>query len=460
IVINLAGNNSASVTELRLVDNATGAQIGSSKASASSANTFSLNLPMAASQGKTINVVANIKSGVPAGTIVATLDDTTGGTGAVTGQSVTVGSDKELQTITVGSGTLTVTRDPGTPVNANVIAGTSNVHVGRFDFYGGNSSFTVQELRIKVPNDAATSISAVTVKYKDSAGVEQTAVRSLVTGTEQYATATFTGLTMYVPQNDSSDIDVYVDVPTVASGAHSAAAITVLISHESGFKALDSAGSADTTAATADVNSAASSGYGTMYVKKTIPTLARLTTGYTTNTVASGTGLYRFSITADSAGTIDWREISFTVTTVAVMAYDWILYDVTGGSAIQVSDTATTTNASGGGTNLSICVDTNCANGEVEQIGGGSTKTYELQATISGWGTAGDSITIAFAEDTSAVANDTAVNLHTAQNMVWSDRSASSHATTTTDWTNGYLVKDMTNDTRSCQFGTATTCTP
>ncbi len=461
IVINLAGNNSASVTELRLVDNATGAQIGSSKSSAAASNSFGVNLPMSASQTKTINVIANIKSGIPTGTIVATLDDTTGGTGATTGQSVTVGSDVALQTITIGSGTLTVTRDAGTPVSSNVVAGTNSVHVGKFDFDGQNASFTVQELKIKVPNDAATSVSNVTLKYKDSAGVEKTVSQALTTGSEQYATATFTGLTMYVPQNDSADLDVYVDVPTIAAGAHSAAAISVLISHESGFKAVDGAGNTDTTAASADVNSAESSGYGTKYVKKSVPTLARLTTGYTANTVAANTGLYRFSVTADAAGSIEWREISFAVTTAGKSFSDWTLYDVTGGATVAVNTTVA--NATSSPYTIAICPDSSCtaSPGTAQQIGAGSSKTYELRAgTLSGWGASGDSIVITFKDDNGVVANNTAANLHGPANMVWSDRSATSHTTATTDWTNGYLVKDMDNDSRSCQFGTATTCTP
>ncbi|MBI2612901.1 hypothetical protein HYW59_03795 [Candidatus Kaiserbacteria bacterium] len=299
----------------------------------------------------------------------------------------------------------------------------------------------------------------MTLKYKDVNGVEKTSSQAVTTGNQAYSTSTFTGLTMYVPMNDSADIDVYVDVPTISSGSHSGAAVSVLIDADEGFKAIDSAGTTDSSAASSDVNSAANSGYGTKYVKKSVPTLARLTTGYTTNTVASGIGLYRFSITADAAGSIEWREISFTVTTSGVMTSAWIMYDVTG-TAIVINDTSTTTNASGGGTTLSICPDTNCQNGEVEQIGAASTKTYELRATVSGWGDAGDSITISFAEDTSAITDAAALGLHTAQNMVWSDRSATSHTTTTTDWTNGYLVKDTDNDTRACQFGTATTCTP
>lgn len=456
IVLNLSSAEAATITDLRLVDNSTGTQIGSTKSSPSTSNSFGVNLAMGSSQTKTIDVYANIKSGANAGSFIVDLDDTTGGTGATTGQSVTVGSDVSLQTITVGSGTLTVTRDAGTPVNSNVIAGSTSVHVGRFDFSGANSSYTVQELKIKVPADAATSVSNVTLKYKNSAGVEQTVSQALAlsSGVQPYATATFTGLTMYVPLNDSSDLDVYVDVPTTTSGSNSGAAISVLIDANEGFKAIDGAGTSDTTAASSDVNSAANSGYGTKYVKKSVPTLTRLTTGYTQNTVASGIGLYRFSVTADAAGAIDWREISFTISTTGAEFTSWSLYDVTG-TAVLVNDTAA--NAPAG--TLQICPDTSCTLGEAEEIGASSTKTYELRAgTVANWGAAGDQITINFTEDTSAVVNAAAASV--SGNMTWSDRSSTSHTTTTSDWTNGYLVKDMDNDTRQCQFGTATTCTP
>ena len=99
--------------------------------------------------------------------------------------------------------------------------------------------------------------------------------------------------------------------------------------------------------------------------------------------------------------------------------------------------------------------------GEAEQVGAGSSRTYELRpGTVTGWGDSGDQITIQFAEDTDVVTNAAAADLHSGDNFVWSDRSASSHTTVTTDWTNGYLVKDTDSDTRQCQYGTQTTCTP
>ncbi len=457
ITINYSSTEAASLTDLRLVDSATGVQIGSTKSSVSTDNVFSVNVPMGVSVTKTIDVIANVKSSAGAGTIIADLDTTTGGTGAVTGNSVTIGgSDVSLQTITVGSGTLTVTRDPGTPINANVIAGSNMVHVGRFDFDAVNSSYTVQEVKVKIPADAATSVSNVTLKYKNAAGVEQTVSQAvtLSSGAETHATATFTGLTMNVPMNDSADMDVYVDVPTITSGAKSGAAISVSLDAGEGFKAIDGAGTQDTTLATSDVGSTDASGYGTKYVKKSIPTLARLSTGYTANTVASGIGLFRFTVTADAAGSIEWRELSVTVTTVGATFTDLQLYDVTG-TAIQVGPTVAST-----GSNLAFCPGTSCTIGEAEQIGAGSSKTYEIRSTVASWGDAGDSITISFAADTSAIANAAASGLHAGQNMVWSDRSTNSHTTVTADWTNGYLVKDTDNDTRSCQFGASTTCTP
>lgn len=459
IVVTYSVAVTSTLTDLRLVDNSNGQQIGSTKTSVSTTNTFSTNVALAANQTKTIDVYANIQSGANAGSLGggSTLGASTGGTGATTGQSVTIGSAATLQTITVGSGTLTVSRDPGTPVNANVIAGSTMVHVGKFDFDAQNSSYTVQEMRVKVPADAATSVANVTLKYKNSAGVEQTVSQalSLSSGGQTHATATFTGLSFYVPLNDSADVDVYVDVPTTTSGAKSGAAISVSLDADEGFKAIDGAGTQDTSLASADVGSNTTSGYGTKYAKKSVPVLARLSTGYTSNTVSTGIGLYRFTVTADAAGSIDWRELSFTVTTNSVALTGLELYDVTG-TATQIGSTVSSLAAS----TLSFCPGTSCGVGEAEQIGAGSSKTYEIRATVTGWGTAGDSLAISFAEDTSAVSNAAAASLHAGQNMVWSDRSTASHATTTADWTNGYLVKDMDNDTRSCQFGSATTCTP
>lgn len=458
ITVTLSSNESGTVTDLMLKDNATGAQIGTTKASPSTSNSFSVNVTLPSSGTKTIDIYGNVKSGANAGTWAANVDGS--GTGAVTATSVTFGSSSAstgtLQTITIGSGTLSAAVAAANPVNANVLAGASSLKAGSFTFSAANSAYTVQEVKVKVPNGAATSITAVTLKYKNSAGVMQSveSALSVPATTETYATATFTGLSFYVPQNDSADLDVYVGVPSTSASALSGQGISVVLDADEGFKAIDSAGSQDTSLASSDLNSAATSGYGTAYVKKTVPTLALATTGYTSDSVSSGTGLYRFTVTADAAGTVEFKKVSFTVATSGVIGATWTLYDMTGGANTAVNTTGVEANAS----NVVAIYAGAQQNDTVQSIAAGQTKTYELRAaTITGWGDAGDSITINFTEDSSAVVTQSSQNL-TAQNMIWSDRSATSHTTITADWTNGYLVKDVTSDTRTCQFGTATTC--
>jgi hypothetical protein len=440
IVVDMSSANAASTTDLRLVDNATGAQIGSAKSSPSSSNNFGVNLALAKSVTKVIDVYANIKSGSNAGAMVATLDAATGGTGATTGQSITIGSDATLQTITVGSGSLTITRDAGTPVNSNVIAGTNMVQVGKFNFEAANSSYTVQELQVAVPNSVNNSVSNVTLKYKNSAGVEQTMTQALVIGGST-STASFTGMTFYVPMNDSADVDVYVDIPTITSGASSGAGVYVALS-STGFKSVDSAGTQSTTGTYVQSNSA--SGYGTKYVKKSIPTIAKTSSGLS-NVVAAGTGVYRFTVTGDAAGSVELYKMVFSVATTGTTFAGPQLYDVTG-TAVLV-----------GGSSISGTTVVTLFGSDIQEIGAGATKIYELRfTTVTGWDN-NDSITVDIEEDTAAAANGTATATLSGNNMVWSDRSATSHASTTADWTNGYLVKDVDNDFRTCTASTSGT---
>ena len=152
---------------------------------------------------------------------------------------------------------------------------------------------------------------------------------------------------------------------------------------------------------------------------------------------SAGQDLYRFTVTADAAGAIDWKKISFAVSTTSLTASGFTLYDVTSGSVVM---NATPANATSGGV-VAIVAD------NVQQIGAGATKTYALKAaSVTGW-TGGSQITISFQGDASAVANAAVAGL-SASNIIWSDRSATSHSVSTADWTNGFLLKDLDNDVK------------
>jgi len=474
IAINLSAVEAASITDLRLVDAATGVQIGSTKVSpsgsgdASGDNSFSVNFTIAANGTKTINVIGNIKSGVGIGDWAAQLDNTTGGTGAVTAQSVTV-AQTALQTITIGSATLTAALGVS-PDNSIVVAGTSMVKVGSFDFTSQYSSFTVDKIAVKIPNNAATSVASVTLRYPNASGVstDSSAVLASPSTIEPYATATFTGLTFYIPQNTSKKLDVYVNLASIQTDTDSGKAVKVLLGDDGGYRNTDSSGAVNTNLASADLDSSTTSGKGTMYVRKSVPTLSAVALDSTTLTSGSSQVLGRFKVTADAAGDVSWAKIAFVVNKTAAVTIGatstvklWqgsnsiagFFATTTAGSTSGVALEAFPAVAGGGTSNLNLAF---IADAE-QTVAAGTGVTYELRGTIGGVTTSGQNfldVSIANAQ-TSASTTAKAAQVGADQgsaggtsgtpSFVWSDRSivSSVHALTTADWTDDYLVKTL-----------------
>ena len=434
---------SSTITNLTLKDSATGTVLGSVVTTPSTSNSVSVSFDVPASSTKTVDIYANVLSGANAGTIVASVGTGTTGSGDLTNVSTSVGTAVALQTITLGSGTLSLTRGAGDPVSNNVLAGASSVMVGEFNFASANSSYTVNNLAILVPNNVATSVTNVSVTYKDVNGASHTATQALTTSTTApFATATFTGLGMYVPTNDSANIDVYVGTPTIASGATSGAAINVTLdagATSGTFSVTNSAGTV-TTNVNGGTNVASN---GTFYVHKSTPTFAMLSTGVTVP--STGTPLYKFSIAADPAGAIEWSKLVFNIATSSTAASSVTnLYLTDDASGVNLLD-SNTTSASTTATTITVDLTKNSTQAKYAQVAAGATKTYDLYGTVAGF-TTGSTITISLASDGSTVANGIA---SASGNVSWSDRSATSHTITTTDWTNGYLLKNFTSNATS-----------
>jgi hypothetical protein len=355
-----------------------------------------------------------------------------------------------LQTISVGSGTLSVGLGAANPASANIVApaqsntSPSAVEVGDFTFSAQNTPFTVTKLEVDVPLAVASAIGSLAVNYKDVNGAAQTVSMTPTSGSST-STAAFTGLTYFVPQNDSSDLTVWVTPVSIASGGNiSGTKIVVALPHGVNFQASDSSGNATTSpgAWTADVNSNSTAGYGTFVLRKSVPTFAMQSLG--TNPVpAAGQALYRFTVSADPAGAVDIDQLAFKVSTTTATLSGFTLYDVTSGTATALNASAVNTVSNG---NVAILFDT------LQQVGAGSSKTFELRAATLGNWTSGAAISVSLAQDTAYVANAAAGSLTATNNVVWSDRSATNHASaglTATDWTNGYLLKDFVNDITS-----------
>lgn len=470
LTVALSSDEAATITDLILKDNATGAQIGTTKAAPSTSNAFSVNVAMGSSATKTVDIYGNIKSGSNAGAWIANIDAT--GTGAVTGSTVDA-TALNLQTITLGTASLAAAAGVS-PDNANVIAGSSLVKVGSFNFTSQYSSFTVDQIAVKVPANAATSITSVTLRYPNASGVSTDSVATLAlsSGSEVYSTATFTGLTFYIPADATKKLDVYVSLATTASGATSGSAISVRLGDDGGYRNTDSAGTVSTDLASGDLNSAGTSGKGTMYVRKSIPTIS--STPITT-TLSEGTDqvLGRVTVSADAAGDIDWGSMVFTLNKTSALTIGATTTVKLWSGANSIAGTfATTTGDLLGGLDSCQRVTTcrlHFRPTTVETIAAGGSKTYELRGTVGGTAAGNNSIDVSIANP-QTTASSTAVfssaagaqGDSTAASFGWSDWSdltdhaAGATSASAADWMGDYLIKTlpMTIGTRSVSINT------
>jgi len=239
-----------------------------------------------------------------------------------------------------------------------------------------------------------------------------------------------------------------------------------------------------------------------LYVFRSIPTVTKDTSITGTGVSLAGTptiDLYGWKINADTKGDIKVKQIKFTLSLndaggdSSLYLYGFKLYkgltDIS--SLVTITDedghNLKTTTAADGANESSTQIIVYWSESPYEDtITAGTTSTYKLTATASGFITnsttkvAGDdTISINLASDTSvnAAANkyvgltnatpggyamlraSTASTGATAANFIWSDNSALSHAatdvaytstaTSSGDWANGYLVQSLPLSTTS-----------
>jgi len=344
--------------------------------------------------------------------------------------------------MTVASrGTLTVVNG-SMPDAAIVLADSTGNYVAEYQFSAQNEGFTVDKLQLKVDNNFATSTSAVSLSYKDKDGATKTNDGMFISSdTLADATATFTGLTMYVPANSDATLKVYISMTSLSSNGVSGANSTVRLDADEGFNATGDSGTTDTTLAAADLTSNA------FYNRKSKPTFAKQTL---TGAPSTGNPLYKFTVVADNAGNIEIKQLAFTVTTNGCDVASLYLYKPS--SSTQITDNEISPLTTGG----TVALIVGAIDSDVLTIGT-TAETYEVRGTVTNYSSAdADSVAIKFTLDAAGVANQSAFDAGAdditspaagaANNYnVWSDRSGVSggHTTETADWTNGYLLEGM-----------------
>ena len=462
ITVTLSADEGATVTDMKLVDNATGTQIGTVKPTLSTSNSYSVNFTMAPSATKVIDIIATVKSGSNAGSWIAAVDGS--GTGSVTGSSITFGhaTTGTLQTITIGSAILT-TAAGVSPTNTVVLAGTSMVKVGSFDFTAQYSGFTVDKIKVKVPANAATAVTSITLRYPNASGVSTDSSQNISVSsgaTETHATSTFEGLTFYVPAGKTKHLDAYVNLSTIQNDGDSGKSISVLLDGDEGFHATDSSGTATTTLSSGTVDlSSVATGRGTLVVRKSVPTLSAVALDTTTLSNGSNKALARVKIAADPAGDISWNELVFTVTMASpanalTIGATTTLALYQNGTAVAGTFATTTGSQAASATNPWGAAKTGGTltfmPTSEQSITADSNAVYELRGTIGGITAAGGysldvSIATAASSATTGTSAATAGAGASTPSITWSDKSIVSavHSTATADWTNDYLIKTL-----------------
>ncbi|TAK03548.1 hypothetical protein EPO34_00075 [Patescibacteria group bacterium] len=249
--------------------------------------------------------------------VVATLVDGNEGAGADTVISV------------IDSGSITVTLDGGTANSTIILGSATGVSMSKFKFDASDEAFIVKELTLDNCVDASDGDDtcgddvgaagsddiAATVKlsYQNQAGTTVSKTGFLSGGS-----ANFSGLDFYVPVDSTRVLSVIIDTNGVSStGATSGDLIQLNLDAtdeddtDNDFEAVG-AGSGETITE-ADVATYVPA--NDMTVRKTKPTIS-LASGSPSGSSTPGLSeVFRFTVAADSRGSVTLDEVAFKITT-------------------------------------------------------------------------------------------------------------------------------------------------
>ena len=426
---------------MKLIDHDSGVQYGSTKVTLTSSsdadNVFSVNnLDLAAGESRVIDIYADIKSSTGANTI--SVDVGAIGSSDITGttkyhnSSSNGDADVSLQTMTVTTGSLSATADGSQPDSDIVIAGTTAT-MNAIKFTASNEAYKITKLMIKQSTSGANnSVGKVIIEYPNSAGSTATAEAYLNSG-EAY----FYNLDFYVPKDDTAVLTVKAEIPTISTSAESGDTPQLDFDKDTGFSAT---GQSSNTVLT-DVGSGDLTG-NAMVVRKTRPTITEVSLPTTVLTNGEMV-LAKFTIAADSAADVFFKELNFSYATTGDVGLASVkLYK--SGNSTALNNAATP--------------DTNAKTVEIvltseETVAAGSPVTYELKGTISG-ATTNDSIYVTLKDSASSSYAGTSTDyddlkVYETGGILWSDGSATPHSSDSRDYADCNYVKTlpMTFDT-------------
>lgn len=458
-------------------------------------NNFSINYTLPKNQTVSIELFANMSDVVGAESAIDADDSfktdlTVTGTSLVGGTSVTATSaDTDGQTVVYGTAYVQASVDASSPDLA-IVYDNQTVTSGAFKFSAVTAGFNITDVTLTIPATGVTSVNSVNL-YEGS---------NLIATLPGAATVSFAGLAWNVPANSSKVLTVKLGVGNVGLGAGTTQG--VLTTTMTVFTSVNtSTGVSDASAADSGQSreSSADPAAAAQYLHAAIPVFTQGTVSSAlTNAIENE--LYKFVVTpqggpialkqlklnivpTDNVGTNNTLAVgSFKLYRGSVNVTDDVGINLTTGADAKGADSVTT---EGSATVIVITWSSE------EQIS--SATEFTLRATPTGFTTGADddSINVNFATADSSVhtiANSYLIDLDTTANsgltqiivglaptggaaqddathgtdggtvsdgpnIIWSDVSALPHtetvvaagstATSSADWTNGYLLEDL-----------------
>lgn len=412
-----------------------------------------------------------------------------GSSGATTGQSITESittSNGQVMTIR-SAGSFTLTADSAAPSAKLSIAGKSDVHVNTLKFTTVDEPVKINQVTLTYSSSTASTTDFTKATLWDGATKLGEAVWA--GGSAQFATSTLTS-SFIIPKDGSKSMEVKVDLGAISTVATTTAGRLLQIGYD-GIGS--SSGVGQSSGQTLGSGTAGNILGNAIKIMKSIPTFAKIAVPTTSVPQTDGI-LYRFSVTADAAGSVSLYKFTFSVSSSSVNATtsNFRLYgfsdsgfaqnayannplnlnnvDCVGQSTFETADTNCAAIDASPGTIYASSTEvvfffgpaTNLASSsEAIVVPAGGTRYFELRGavTLTGSGT-GNSVSVNLLGDAAypvrgAAADFTvgggailgtadAAALQSANNnFIWAQNSTADSATTTKDWTNGFNVPGL-----------------
>jgi hypothetical protein len=485
-------NTQSQITGITLYDGATALNTGSNvltgtdsaTAYSSSSETITLDNPLIIPKGttKVIALKGNISASATAaihGFGIADADASLVATGVSTSNTID-GSDSITagygQKMTVSSaGQYSIALDSSTPTGKLVVANTTGNVMTVLRFRATAEAINVDKLSLFLASASSTCNDLGTVYVYDGS----TLLGSGLIGTANATGGTGTNTTftlsppLQILANEDKVVTIKADLSpiyttaTVATAGHLLAIdvnydVTTTVNGGTGQSSGTRIGGFTTTAAdTLQLTT------GPAYIYKSVPTVTKQEVS-TTKLVNGAMDLFKFRVAADAKGDIDLYKFTFRISTSVAKVGVLTLVDVTGGNETTLAASSSAEvqlvskpcwTASTDDIDVVLYASPGTWDGTPtpRTVPAGTYKDFVLRGTITGATTAA-TVTTQMQGDSSmdqvgATYTTTAalVDGWTNDDFIWSDWSIASHAYTTADWTNGYLVSGLASSNTAPQ---------